>query len=47
MNILCAGYKLPMQRSFFKNSMCDLVFALRFLGGLYNFSNFVIVFSLV
>ena len=42
MNILCAGDKLPMQRGFPKNGMGSLLPALRFLGGLYNFCNFVI-----
>ena len=36
-----------MQRDFFKNSMADLMLSLRFLGGLYNFCNFVIIFSLI
>ena len=43
MNILCAGDKLPVQRGFFKNGTDDLLPALRFLGGLYNFCNFVIM----
>ena len=38
MNILRAGDKLPAQRGFFKNSEGDLLPALRFLGGLCNFS---------
>ena len=46
MNILHAGDKLPMQSGFSKNSACSLLPALRFLGGLYNFCNFVIIFSL-
>ena len=32
MNILCAGDKLPVQRGFPKNSMGDLLPALRFLA---------------
>ena len=47
MNILRAGNKSPMEKGFFKNSAGDLLPALRFLGGLYNFCNFVIVFSLI
>ena len=47
MNILCAGDKLPMQRGFFKNNAGNLLPALRFLGGLYNFCNCVIKFSLL
>ena len=46
MNIFHVGDKLPMQSGFFKNSACSLLPALRFLGGLYNFCNFVIIFSL-
>ena len=46
MNIFHAGDKLPMQGGFFKNSGCSLLPTLRFLGGLYNFCNFVIIFSL-
>ena len=34
-----------MQRDFFKNSAGDLLPAIRFLDGLYNFCNFVIIFS--
>ena len=45
MNILCAGDKSPMQRGFFKNNAGDLLPALRFLGGLYNFCNYVIIIS--
>ena len=41
MNILRTGNKLPVQRGFIKNN------ALRFLGELYNFCNFVIIFSLM
>ena len=47
MNILCTGDKLPVQERFFKNSTGDLLPALMFLGGLYNFCNFVIIFSLM
>ena len=36
-----------MQRGFFKNSVGDLLPALRFLGGLHNFCNFVVIFSLI
>ena len=43
MNILCAGDKSPVQRGFFTNSMG----ALGSLGGLYNFCNFVVIFSLI
>ena len=39
MNILHAGDKSPVQRVFFKSSAGD------FLGGLYNFDNFVTVLS--
>ena len=47
MNILHAGNKSPMQRGFFTISTGDLLLALGFLGGLYNFCNFVIIFSLM
>ena len=47
MNVLCASDKLPMQRGFFINSTGDLLPTLGFLGGLYNFCNFVIIFSLM
>ena len=47
MNILHAGDKSPMQRGFLTNSAGDLFPALGFLGGLYNFYNFVIIFSLL
>ena len=47
MKILCAGYKLPMQRGFFTDSMGHLLPTLGFLGGLYNFCNFVIIFFLM
>ena len=46
-NILCAGNKSPMLGGFFKNSMGDLLPALRFLGRLYNYCNFVIIFSVI
>ena len=45
MNILCRGDKLPVQRGFFTNSAGNLLPALDFLGGLYNFCN-LIMFSL-
>ena len=41
MNILRAGDKSPAQRGFFKNSMGDLLPALRFLRGLCNFCNYI------
>ena len=44
MNILHAGYKSPVQRDFFWNNAGDLLPALGFLGELYNFCNFVIIF---
>ena len=47
MNILHVGDKSPTQSIFFTNSMGDLLPALRFLGGLYNFCNFVIIFPLM
>ena len=47
MNILRVGDQSPVQRGFFKNSAGDLLPALRFLGGLYNFCNFAIIFSLL
>ena len=47
MNILHAGDKSPMQRGFLTNSAGDLFPALGFLGRLYNFYNFVIIFSLL
>ena len=47
MNILHVSDKLPVQRGFFTNSEGDLLRALGLLGGLYNFSNFVIIFSLM
>ena len=46
MNISHAGDKLPVQREFFTNSAGNLLTALEFLGGLCNFCNFVIIFSL-
>ena len=39
--------KYLAQRGFSKNRVGDLLPALRFLGGLYNFCNFVIIFSLI
>ena len=47
MNILHVGDKLAKQRGFLKNSMGNLLPALRFLDGLYNFCNFVIMFSVM
>ena len=47
MNILRAGDKLPAQRGFFKNGAGDLLPTLRFQGGVYNFCNFIIIFSLL
>ena len=47
MNILRAGNKSPVQRGSFTNSAVDLLPALDFLGGLYNFCNLVIMFSLM
>ena len=47
MNFLRAGDKSPLQRGFFTNSTGNLLLALGFLGGLYNFCNFVIIFSLM
>ena len=47
MNILRAGNKSPVQRGLFTNSIGDLLPALGFMGGLYNFCNFVIIFSLM
>ena len=47
MNILCTGNKLLLQSGFFKNSTGHLLLALRFLGRLYNFYHFVIIFSLL
>ena len=41
MNILRAGDKSPAQRGFFKNSAGDLLPALRLLGGLCNFCNYI------
>ena len=42
MNIFCAGNKSSVQRGFSKNGTGNLLPALRFLSGLYNFCNFVI-----
>ena len=47
MNIMHAGNKSPMQRGLFADSAGDLLPALGFLGGLYKFCNFVIIFSLM
>ena len=47
MNILHAGDKSPVQRGFFTNSKGDLLPVLELLGGLHNFCNFVIKFSLM
>ena len=47
MNILHVVDKSLMQERFFKNSTGDLLPALRFLDGLYNFCNFVIILSLM
>ena len=47
MNILRAGDKLPVQRGFFRNNAGNLLPSLGLLGGLYNFCNFVIIFSLM
>ena len=46
-NILRTGNKSPVQRGFFKNRMGNLLPALRFLGGMYNFCNFVVIFFLM
>ena len=43
MNILYAGDISLVQRGFFKNTVGDLLPALRFLCVLYNFCNFVII----
>ena len=43
MDILREGNKSP--RGFFNNSTGDLLPASGFLGGLYNFGNFLIIFS--
>ena len=47
MNILRAGDKSPMQKGLFKTGIVDLLPVLRFLGRLYNFLNFIIIFSLM
>ena len=47
MNILRTGDKSPVQRGFSTNSAGDLLPTLGFLGRLYNFCNFVIIFSLL
>ena len=41
------GDKSPMQRGFIKNIAGDLLRAIRFLGWLYNFCKFVIMFSFI
>ena len=41
MNILHVGDKSPAQRGFFKKSAGNLLPALRFLGGLCNFCNYI------
>ena len=43
MNILRGGDKSPVQKGFFKSSAGDLLLALMFLGGLYNFCNFIVI----
>ena len=45
--IVHAGDKLSVPRGFFTNSAGNLLPALGCLGGLYNFCNFVIIFSLM
>ena len=47
MNILHVGDKFPVQRGFFTNSAGNLLPPVGFLGGLYDFCNFVIIFSLM
>ena len=47
MNIWRTGDLSPVQERFFKNRAGDLLRTLRFLGGLYNFHNFVIILSLM
>ena len=47
MSILRTGNKSPLQGGFFTNTTGDLLPTLRFLGRLYNFCNFVIIFSLM
>ena len=46
-NILHPGYKSPMKRGFFKNSTGNLLTNHRFLVSLYDFCNFIIIFSLM
>ena len=46
MNILSVGDKSLVEKGFFLNSTADLLPALGFPGGLYNFCNFII-FSLM
>ena len=47
MNILHQDNNWPMQRGFFTNGKGDLLPTLGFLGGLSNFCNFAIIFSLM
>ena len=47
MNILHVGDKSPSQQGFFTNTAGNLLFALKFVSGLYNFCNLVIIFSLM
>ena len=47
MNILHTGGKSPVQRSSFKNTVGGLLPTLKFVGGLYNFSNFITVFNVI
>ena len=47
MNVLHPGNKWPAQREFFTEKAGDLLPALGFMGGLYNFCNFAIIFSLI
>ena len=47
MNISCVDDKSPVQIGFFKNSTGDLLLALGVLSTLYNFCNFLIIFSLM
>ena len=47
MKILHEGDKSPVHSGFYKNRSGDLLPTLRFLGRLYSFCNFVIIFSLM
>ena len=47
MNFLSTGDKSPVPKDSSKLSVGDSLFSLRFLCGLYNFCNFVIIFSLM